>query len=299
MDPSGLAWKYPILLSSLGQTAMALAAYTGVSSGYLSVRPEATKFVTEEGGWKGCLAVGFFKAMTLSFGNAVYLHLPLGYIQMLKAFSPVTVLTLLVCTGVEAFPSKEIALSVIAIALCTAATTAVESHANMTGLFYMAMAQSTEGGALVITQLYLKKKKFSVVESQYILAPPSSAVLMLLACATGEVGRLMENGDMGTVFLNPVAFFCAATLGLAVNYLTFAVIQLSSSTMLKVLGTVRNVVAVIGGAVFFHEHIPAKEWMCYGLTLVGFGSYTYYSMNKPQQAKKDEPGSPVSSATAQ
>ena len=84
-----------------------------------------------------CVGVGVFKAMTLSFGNTVYLHLPLGYIQMLKAFSPVLMLFLLYITGVEKRPTIQVALSVLSIAAFTAITTTLETSATALGLFYM------------------------------------------------------------------------------------------------------------------------------------------------------------------
>eukprot|EP01061_Rhynchopus_euleeides_P021507 TRINITY_DN3508_c0_g5_i1.p1 TRINITY_DN3508_c0_g5~~TRINITY_DN3508_c0_g5_i1.p1 ORF type:complete len:359 (+),score=112.33 TRINITY_DN3508_c0_g5_i1:64-1140(+) len=282
-DIDGKGFRYPVTLSSLGQIFIAITTYLAVRMKKATISDEAQDYVNNGGGWKGCVAVGVFKAMTLSFGNIVYLHLNMGYIQMLKAFSPVLMLFLLFITGVEGLPTCQVASSVLAIAAFTAATTAVESHATTLGLFYMAMAQSTEAGALVVTQKLLKKKKFSIVESQYYLSPPSAAGLLMIAAATGEYSEMYRRGDFIMVTRYPVKFFLAASLGLLVNYLTFAVIQATSSTMLKVLGTVRNVVAVIAGATIFHEHIPMNEWYCYAGTLCGFSSYTYYSLRAAAQ----------------
>ena len=129
------------------------------------------------------------------------------------------------------------------------------------------MAQATEAGSLVVTQKFLKKKKFTIVESQYFLAPASALGLMCIAAGTGEYKRLYETGEYHVIGKYPMYFFFAASLGLLVNYLTFAVIQATSSTMLKVLGTVRNVVAVVVGGAMFNEHIGSEQWLSYAGTV--------------------------------
>eukprot|EP00754_Rhynchopus_humris_P039244 Rhum_TRINITY_DN2199_c0_g1::Rhum_TRINITY_DN2199_c0_g1_i1::g.5928::m.5928 len=278
-------FKYPVTLASLGQIFIAVVTWILVNSGKGSVSDEAADHVNNGGGWKGCLIVGLFKALTLSFGNTVYLHLPMGYIQMLKAFSPVLMLTLLVIFKVEGLPTCHVATSVVVIALFTAATTSVEESATALGLFYMAMAQGTEALSLVVTQKLLKKKKFTIIESQYYLAPPSVFFMLLIAGITGEWSSMYEHSAYKSVLAYPLEFGLAASLGLLVNYLTFAAIQATSSTMLKVLGTVRNVLAVVAACFLFNEKIPAKQWLCYAGTLSGFASYTYHTL---KNAAKDE-----------
>lgn len=47
------------------------------------------------------MPVGVCGALTLAFGNAVYLHLSVSFIQMLKAFTPVVVLAIGIVFGIE------------------------------------------------------------------------------------------------------------------------------------------------------------------------------------------------------
>ena len=305
---------YPVTLASLGQIFTAVVTWILVKSGKGSVSEEATDHVNNGGGWKGyvflffaavgsrdytvkkdsrkqanktkyktkhrCLIVGVFNVLPRSLGNTIFLHLPMGYIQMLKAFSPVLVLTLLVIFKVEGLPTCHVATSVVVIALFTAATTSVEESATALGLFYMvcqrprhththtqAMAQGTEAFSLVVTQKLLKKKKFTIVESQYYLAPPSAFFMLLFAGITGEWSSMYERSAYKSVLTYPLEFGLAASLGLLVNYLTFAVIQATSSTMLKVLGTVRNVLAVVAACFLFNEKISAMQRLCYAGTV--------------------------------
>ena len=261
-----LDFAYPVTLSSLGQIFIAIVTHLIVWSGRATISDEAKEQVSGYG-WVSCMFVGLFKALTLSFGNAVYLHLNMGYIQMLKAFSPVLMLFLLVVTGVEGMPKPAIILSVLWIAFFTIATTVVEESATWTGLLYMALAQGTEAMAIVLTQFLLKKKKMTIVESQYYLAPPAVFWFCIIACFGGEWFQIYINGHTSIVRAYPFRFMLAATLGLIVNYLTFAVIKATSGTMLKVLGTARNVIAVVVGAVAYNEIIPFHEWACYSCTV--------------------------------
>lgn len=50
---------------------------------------------------KRIVPVGACTASTLAFGNAVYLHLSVAFIQMLKSFTPCIVLVVVVIAGME------------------------------------------------------------------------------------------------------------------------------------------------------------------------------------------------------
>lgn len=79
-------FPYPLSLSALGVLTSAIFSRGAVAIGLAAVRPESVQF--GDFGWAGvALPVGACKAATLAAGNAVYLHLGLGFIQMLKAWS--------------------------------------------------------------------------------------------------------------------------------------------------------------------------------------------------------------------
>lgn len=79
-------FAYPITLSGLGQ------AFSGVAA-LICCRVLRVVVADKPVNWRffcmRMLPVGFFNAMTLMFGNAVYLFLSVAFIQMLKAFTPV------------------------------------------------------------------------------------------------------------------------------------------------------------------------------------------------------------------
>lgn len=79
-------FTYPITLSGLGQAFSGLAALLccRVLNIVAADKPVSWRFFCTR-----MLPVGLFNAMTLMFGNAVYLFLSVAFIQMLKAFTPV------------------------------------------------------------------------------------------------------------------------------------------------------------------------------------------------------------------
>eukprot|EP01035_Chromulina_nebulosa_P021426 gene21426-27754_t len=68
----------------------------------------------------------------------------------------------------------------------------------------------------------------------------------------------------------PVVIILSSCLGLAVNYLSYYVIQETNSLTLKVLGTFRNVFLIFVGVFLYNEQISSNEMFGYGLSLIGF-----------------------------
>merc|ERR1719197_237804 len=107
-----------------------------VGTGLSTVRPESLAVVAGSKWHKTALPIAICKAMTLASGNAVYLHLGLGFIQMLKAFTPVIVLIAMKIFG-TATPSRSAIGFVVVIVLGTLVEVKGELHATALGLVLM------------------------------------------------------------------------------------------------------------------------------------------------------------------
>ena len=93
-------FKFPYLLSSIGVISTATTAHVGVANGWLSVRSVST--LSRASGDANPSAFTFFSrrifpialcaAIAMCTGNATYLYMGVGFIQMLKAGTPVVVL---------------------------------------------------------------------------------------------------------------------------------------------------------------------------------------------------------------
>ena len=162
-----LDFKYPMFVSCLGLITTSFVSHFLVGVARV-VELKHRNVVTREFYMKRIVPVGVTLALTLSFGNAVYIHLGVALIQMLKAFTPVIVLLGVVVSGLEV-PSRGVVISVLGIVAGTVMNCAGSTNYTLWGLFLMFGAEFFEAVRLVLTQFLLKNKKFGVIEGQYWL----------------------------------------------------------------------------------------------------------------------------------
>jgi len=88
---------------------------------------------------------------------------------------------------------------------------------------------------------------------QYVLSP-ASAFWLFLASALYELPTMYKDNALAIILDNIPAFFVASFMGIGVNYLSYLVIQYTSSLTMKILGTVRNIILIFYG-VFMHGEV--------------------------------------------
>lgn len=178
------------------------------------------------------LPVGFAHASALALGNLVYLWLNVGTIQMLKSFTPVTMLTVSYFTRVETLTTS-VVVSVLITSLGTAATCSYTPQLSILGFLVMFLSGVMESVRLVLTQNLLQNLNFGVTEGQYFLSVASCICLFTFSLLF-EIPEILREGKLLIMFSNFHVFFFAALLGLLVNYLSYYVIQATSSLTMKV-----------------------------------------------------------------
>ena len=97
---SGLNFAYPMALSGLG-LLFSSTTCTLLVHACGAVKLQQREVVTGSFYLWNLVPVGACMASTLAFGNAVYLYLPVGFIQMLKAFTPTVTLLFLWLSSIE------------------------------------------------------------------------------------------------------------------------------------------------------------------------------------------------------
>mmetsp|Transcript_26219 Transcript_26219/g.66583 ORF Transcript_26219/g.66583 Transcript_26219/m.66583 type:complete len:342 (-) Transcript_26219:390-1415(-) len=271
-------FNYPMAISGLGLLFSSAVSFFLVHGG--CVRRENAAMITRQFCVCNLVPIGASLATTLATGNAVYLYLPVGFIQMLKAFTPTVTLTLLWLFGIEV-PSVRVLCTVVGICAGTALASFGHGSLNLVGLALMLAAEVSEALRLVLTQKLLTNLKFGVIEGQYYMAP-ISALWLFSAAAVTELPRALHPVKwahaMALVASEPWLFASSAALGFAVNLCTFLVIKSTNAVTLKVLGTTRNAGLVLFSAVWYGEHISELEAAGYGLSLLFFFAYNFVKM---------------------
>lgn len=265
-----LNFHYPMFLSGLGVLFSGLAAQVMVRTGYVKLQ---RKEAVEGTFWyTRVLPVGMAYAGTLAFGNTAYLLLDVGFIQMLKSFVPVIIMITSYVFGIE-YPTRPVILSVVIISIGTAATCSYTPQLSILGLLVLFTAEFFEAIRLVLTQFLLQNLKFGVVEGQYVLSP-ASAFWLFLASAYFESRKMVEEDAFSIIKANPLAFLAASSLGLGINFLTYYVIQATSSLTMKILGGVRNIGTIFVGVLRYGEVVDHREALGYIVAFLGFLSYS-------------------------
>ncbi|KAL4428420.1 hypothetical protein ABPG75_002509 [Micractinium tetrahymenae] len=271
-------FHYPMALSGLGMAFSGAASY--VCCRVLRV-VDAKRSVTPRFYATKILPVGLFMALTLHFGNLVYLYLTVAFIQMLKAFTPIITMIALFVARLET-PSRRLVGSVSFIALGTALASAGEVNLNVMGVVVMMLSECFESIRLVMTQLLLTGLRFHPIEGLMYLAPACTFWLALGSLCL-EFRPMLEAGAFGLMAERPLKFLSAAAMGFMVNSLAYIVIQSASSLTLKVLGTVKNALVVCLGIVLLSEKVTLLQGVGYAISVGAFFVYQRIKMQQIQQ----------------
>jgi hypothetical protein len=247
-------FHYPMALSGLGMAFSAAASF--FCCRVLRV-VEAKKSLSWHFYATKILPVGLFMALTLHFGNLVYLYLTVAFIQMLKAFTPIITMVSLFVARLET-PSRRLILSVSFIALGTAIASAGEVNLSWTGVAIMLLSELFESVRLVMTQLLLTGLRFHPIEGLMYLAPACTFWLVIGSLLL-ELRPMLDSGAFLLMWQRPAKFLAAAMMGFAVNSLAYIVIQSASSLTLKVLGTVKNALVVCLGIALLAERVTSLQ----------------------------------------
>jgi Triose-phosphate Transporter family len=261
-----LNFPYPLCLSGLGILSSAIFARFLVYFNFAAI--ERREEVEGALYYRRVLPVGIAYAGTLATGNLVYLLLDVGLIQMLKSFTPVVVMAFLFISGIES-PDRPVIISILIISFGTALTCSYTPNASVLGMAVMLLSEAFEAVRLVLTQFLLKDLKMGVVEGQYVLAP-ATAFFLFLASICVEVPHMIRTGQFSALNNYPLLFAISAVLGIIVNFLSYFVIQLTSSLSLKILVMFRNFFVIVIGILLYKEQTSESEIVGYIFALIGF-----------------------------
>jgi hypothetical protein len=281
-----LHFDLPLTISCMGLLTTAIVIRSLVALGVCEIRPETYEALAGTGWYKSVLPIALAKAATLATGNAVYLHLGLGFIQMLKAFTPVIVVVVMGIFGVP-LPTQMARWGVYLIISGTLVEVKGELHVTAIGMGLMLTSEVMEAINLVLTQKLLHNCKFTLVEGLYVIAP-ASGIFLFCAALVLELPRFLER--YSTMVDNPGYFVGSCALGLVVNFVGLAVVQATSSLTVKVLNTIRGICVIMVGFLFYGEHCTNMELAGYSVALLGFALYNYAQLVFVSAEKSDNSG---------
>eukprot|EP00238_Polyblepharides_amylifera_P011860 CAMPEP_0196591238 /NCGR_PEP_ID=MMETSP1081-20130531/68921_1 /TAXON_ID=36882 /ORGANISM="Pyramimonas amylifera, Strain CCMP720" /LENGTH=323 /DNA_ID=CAMNT_0041914541 /DNA_START=170 /DNA_END=1141 /DNA_ORIENTATION=- len=277
-------FNYPIMLASFGMLVSGLVAAVLI---HVFKVDQPHDDVDLEFWFKRILPIGCVGALCLATGNIPYLYISVSYIQILKALCPVFTLTVLSLWGLET-PTLRLCASVGVIAVGTIIACLGEIEFSWFGTCLMLVSEMLEALKLGATQQLLGSKHLSPLQGTYYLCP-ATFLCLAIGVAFAELNTFIHTAGISLLTKKPMIYILAASLGFGVNFLSVGVIRYASSLWLKVLGQAKNAALVYGSTLVFHNIVTLPQYIGYGISLLGFGFYSYV---KAQQQQAPAPASP-------
>jgi drug/metabolite transporter (DMT)-like permease len=89
---------------------------------------------------------------------------------------------------------------------------------------------------------------------------------------------MLEHNALAYLVQHPSMFLTSAVMGVGVNFISYFMIQYTSSLTMKILITVRNMIMVVVSVLFFHEIVTLNQAVGYLIALLGFAGYNLSKM---------------------
>ncbi|KAI5798057.1 triose-phosphate transporter family-domain-containing protein [Peziza echinospora] len=215
---------------------------------------------------RAILPIGIFFSMSLIFSNQAYLFLPVSFIQMLKATTPVAVLIVTWVMGLEAIDYNVLAnVSLIVFGIMIA--TYGEVNFNPWGLFYQMGGIVFEATRLVMVQSLLSSAEFKMdpLVSLYYFAPVCAvinvAVFFLFEARYLTVEHILRVG--------PTTLLANAMVAFALNVSVVFLIGKTSSLIFTLCGIFKDILLVAGSVAIWGTSVSALQIFGYILALTG------------------------------
>jgi len=269
-------FKYPMMLSGIGLFSSTVVTQLLRISGLLVLeRPVTRKLYM-----KSIFPIGLFMALTLNFGNRVYLYLSVSLIQMLKAGTPAITLFIVWAAGLSN-PSSRIVIAVLIISLGVAisSVTSDQSSWSFIGFFIMFLSEVSEAVRCALIQYLLADLKFSALEGLSYFAP-TALIWMIALIVFHELPQFIHNQGFLIIYDNIHLFTLCFVLGFFVNVAGFFVMKTTSVVTLKILAQIRNIGLILVNVIFWKEVVTSFQALGYLVTLAGFAWYQYESLKK-------------------
>ena len=274
-------FAYPFALCAMGLATSGLLSGLLIALGAVpATRPLTGRVLARE-----VVPVAACGALAMYLGNCAVPSLSMAFLQILKAFTPAVTYAVSYLAGLEA-ASAGLVLSVGTIVAGTAVATVEERQGpgvfHAKGFAYFMASVASEALRVVLIQKLVAgngaggpdaRPPMHPLEGLRNMALPSAA-LMVLGALVWERDGLRSHG-LAVAAREAPLFALASVLGFTVNLATFLGIKYASSLTVKCVGCVKNALIVYVG-VLQGERVSGLQLLGYGLSVAGFGGYSYF-----------------------
>ena len=195
--------------------------------------------------------------------------------QMLKAFTPVSVLIFSFFCGLEKTSAMELYIVGI-ICLGVALTSAGETYFSWTGFTFQSLGILAESSRLVLTNLLMRQLKLDPLSSLYYVAPVS-ALFISLPCLYFEASDLPWDRMCTLEFA--AVMLINASVAFTLNVAVVLLISNTSALVLTLAGVVKDILLVLLSVTVFGSPVTPLQYGGYAVALLGLNMHKEYKKN--------------------
>ncbi|KAF8644896.1 hypothetical protein AX16_008180 [Volvariella volvacea WC 439] len=261
-----LNFKYPVFTVTWHLTFAAIGTRvlqrtTNLLDGAKDIRLTKELFV------RSILPIGVLFSGSLILSNTAYLYLSVAYIQMLKAFTPVSILLLEWAFRIKE-PSKKLGLIVLMISSGVALASHGELHFNLFGFLTQAAAVAFEASRLLCIQILLHNMKMDPLVSLHYYAPVCAAINSLILPFTEGLAPFYDIPRIGAFIL-----ITNALVAFLLNVAAVFLVGVGSGLVLTLSGVFKDILLVTGSVLIFQTEITPLQVFGYSIALCGLVFY--------------------------
>lgn len=273
--------KFPVMTLILLHQLMSLVL-SRVYCAYLSVPiPRITCYENV----KSFFAVAMLFCVNMYFSNASYIFLSVALIQMIKAITPVLVLILSSCMGLETFRCRM--LTIVLVITCGVVTSSMNDARFGTvrstiGIILQSIAVLSESARLSISKLILDTHKQSPIATLNVMCRNAVPILVVGWCFTDGAGMLYGS-PLQVSGVEPTFLMANCCLAFFLNGASMLLIRMTSALTLNVCGILKDFL-IIGLSVGVEgEHVTAYQYIGFTISTAGICAYTAHRHYETKQ----------------
>ena len=200
---------------------------------------------------------------------------------MLKAFTPVAVLVVSFCTGLEKVTFLEV---LIVTVICTGVAIASVGETNFSwiGFIFQSLAICFESSRLVLTNILMKQLKLDPLSSLYYIAP-LCLCFILPAHLYFEFSKLPWDVMLTTKFAG--VMLASGGVAFSLNVAVVVLISNTSALTLTLAGIVKDILLVFLSIAIFNSPVTPLQYFGYGIALIGLNVHKEYKKSPETAAK--------------
>jgi len=259
---NSLAFPYPVFtvtwhlfFATIGTRI--LQRTTHLLDGAKELRLDMTMFV------RRILPIGLLFSGSLILSNTAYLYLSVSYIQMLKAFTPVSILLISWTFRIQD-PSKKLATIVLMISTGVALASRGELHFHLGGFLIQAGAVLFESSRLVLIQILLHNLKMDPLVSLHYYAPVCAVINLAIIPFTDGLAPFYALREVG-----PLVLISNASVAFLLNVAAVFLVGVGSGLVLTLAGVFKDILLITGSVLIFGNPITSLQVFGYSIALGG------------------------------